>query len=262
MAWLRRHIPADAHCIATDVSSAEACLSVMGPNARALLQDLTPADLSNEGFPFGTARTIEIGMTLARAHRITYVGELGWELYMPTEMARHVFDTIMEAGGTHGLRLCGMHVLDGCRLEKGFRHFGHDISDEDHVLEAGLGFAVKPDKPAGKYGDFLGREAVLARKQTGLTRRMLQFLLEDPEPLVYHAEPIWRDGELAGYLTSGNYGHHLGAAVGLGYVHCGVEEGTQNILASDFEIEIAGTRVAAKPSFKPLYDPLSERTRI
>jgi 4-methylaminobutanoate oxidase (formaldehyde-forming) len=262
MAWLRRNIPDDAHCIATDVTSAEACLSVMGPNARALLQTLTSADLSNQAFPFATARDIEIGMTIARAHRITYVGELGWEIYMHTEMAHHVFDAVMAEGSAHGLRLCGMHVLDSCRLEKGFRHFGHDISDDDHVLEAGLGFAVKTDKPAGKFGHFIGRDAVLDRKQAGLTRRMVQFLLDDPQPLLYHAEPIWRDGELSGYLTSGNYGHHLGAAVGLGYVACAPEESAENILASRYEIEIAGARVAAKPSLRPLYDPKSERTRM
>ncbi len=262
MAWLRRNIPADAHCIATDVTSAEACIAIMGPNARDLLQPLTNADLSNETFPFATAREVEFGMTKARAHRITYVGELGWEIYMPTDMARHVFDAITEKGDDHGLRLCGMHVLDSCRIEKAFRHFGHDITDDDHVLEAGLGFAVKVDKPAGKFGDFTGREAVLRKKQSGLGKRMVQFQLNDPEPLVYHAEPIWRDGELAGYLTSGNYGHHLSAGIGLGYVACGVEEKPENILASSYEIEIAGTRVAATPSLKPLYDAKSERIRI
>jgi 4-methylaminobutanoate oxidase (formaldehyde-forming) len=234
----------------------------MGPNARALLQPLTRTDLSNPGFPFATARDIEIGMTIARAHRITYVGELGWELYMPAEMARHVFDAIMAVGVDHGLLLCGMHVLDGCRLEKGFRHFGHDISDDDHVLEAGLGFAVKTDKPAGRFGDFIGREAVSRKKEAGLDRRMVQFLLDDPQPLLFHAEPVWRDGELSGYLTSGNYGHHLGAAVGLGYVACSPAESAENLLASRYEIEIAGARVAARPSLRPLYDPKSERTRM
>ena len=262
MAWLRRNIPDEAHCIATDVTSAEACISVMGPNARALLQPLTNADLSNDAFPFATAREIEIGMTRARAHRISYVGELGWEIYMPSDMARHVFDAILQGGDRHGLRLCGMHVLDSCRIEKAFRHFGHDITDDDHVLEAGLGFAVKADKPAGRFGDFTGRDAVLRKKQAGLSRRMVQFQLNDPEPLVYHAEPIWRDGELAGYLTSGNYGHHLGAAVGLGYVACGPEEKPGDILSSRYEIEIAGVRVAATASLKPLYDAGSARTKI
>ena len=262
MAWLKRHIPAAAHCIVTDVTSAEACISVMGPNARALLQNLTPTDLSSDAFPFASAQKIEIGMALARAHRISYVGELGWEIYMPTEMARHVFDTIVAAGEPHGLRLCGMHVLDSCRIEKAFRHIGQDISDEDHVLEAGLGFAVKIDKPASRFGDFIGREAVLAKKQTGLSKRLLQFKLKDREPLLYHTEPIWRDGRLAGYLTSGNYGHHLGAAIGLGYVACETGETPDDILGSAYDIEVAGTRFAATASLKPFYDPKAERVKV
>ena len=261
MAWLRRNIPDDAHCVATDITSAEACLCVMGPNARSILQSRTAADLSNEAFPFATARDIEFGLTRVRAHRISYVGELGWEIYVPGDMARHVFDEILDAGSGNGLRLCGMHVLDSCRIEKAFRHFGHDITDHDHILEAGLGFAVKTDKPAGRLGDFNGREAVLRKKQAGLQKRMVQFQLTDPEPLLYHAEPIRRDGVVAGYLTSGNYGHHLGAAIGLGYVNCGPEETADDILASRYEIEIAGVHVAAKASLRPLYDPRSERTK-
>jgi len=261
-AWLKRHMPEEARCVAVDVTGAEACIAVMGPNARALLQPLTPADLSNAAFPFGTAREIEIGMGLARAHRITYVGELGWELYVPVEMARHVFDVILEAGAPHGLRLCGMHVLDSCRIEKAFRHFGHDISDEDHVLEAGLGFVVKADKRAGRFGDFLGREAVLRVRQAGLSRRLVQFRLADSEPLLYHGEPVWRDGRIAGHLTSGAYGHHLGAAIGLGYVACDRQESADDVLSSDYAIEVAGERIPAAASLRPLYDPRGERVRM
>ena len=261
LAWLKRHIPDDARCVAIEVTSGEAVLAVMGPKARDLMQPLTEADLSNEAFPFGRAKEIDLGMAVLRAHRITYVGELGWELYVPTEMARQVFDRIVEAGVDHGLRLCGMHALDSCRIEKAFRHFGHDVTDEDHVLEAGLGFAVKPDKTPSKFGDFLGREAVLRKTQQGLTQRLLQFRLADPAPLLYHHEPILRDGEIAGYLTSGNYGHHLGAAIGLGYVACEPEESAAAVLASAYEIEIAGDRVQAEASLKPLYDPKSERVR-
>jgi 4-methylaminobutanoate oxidase (formaldehyde-forming) len=233
----------------------------MGPRARDLLQPLTPDSLSNDAFPFGTAKEIEIGCALARAHRVSYVGELGWELYVSSDMARHVFDVIAEAGDAHGLKMCGLHVLDSCRIEKAFRHFGHDISDEDHVLEAGLGFAVKTEKPAGRYGDFIGRRAVLQKKQDGLGRRLLQFRLKDPEPLVYHNEPIWRDGRIAGHLTSGNYGHHLGAAIGLGYVECETGERAEGLLGSAYEIEVAGARVPAEASLKPLYDPKGERVR-
>ena len=262
LAWLRRHIPEDARCVATDVTSGEACLAVMGPKSRAALQPIVDADLSNAAFPFGTAKTIEIGMGLARAHRVTYVGELGWEIYVSTDMARHVFDTIMARGAHIGLRLAGMHVLDSCRIEKAYRHVGHDIGHADHVLEAGLGFAVKLDNAAGRFGACIGREAVLRRRQEGLRSRLVQFLLEDPEPLLYHNEPIWRDGAIAGYLTSGNYGHHLGAAVGLGYVKCATGESAAALLASRYEIEIAGRRVPAKASLKPFYDPKSERTRM
>jgi 4-methylaminobutanoate oxidase (formaldehyde-forming) len=148
-----------------------------------------------------------------------------------------------------------MHVMDSCRAEKAFRHFGHDITSEDHVLEAGLGFAVKTAKP-----DFIGREAVLAKKEQGLDRRLVQFLLHDPEPLVYHNEPILRDGEIVGHLSSGAYGHHLGGAVGLGYVPCKGESPDQ-LLASRYQIDVAGTLVGATASLRPLYDPTSERAK-
>jgi glycine cleavage system T protein len=254
LSWLRRHL-GQAMAVVTDVSAAEAVLSVMGPRARDLLGRVSPDDFSNEAHPFGTARAIEIGMGLARAHRVTYVGELGWELYVSTDQAAHVFETLVDAGADLGLRLCGLHAMDSCRIEKGYRHFGHDITDEDHVLEAGLGFAVKTGK-----GDFIGRDAVLARRDAGLGRRLLQFRLRDPEPLLYHGEPILRDGRIVGHLTSGAYGHALGAAIGLGYVPC-VGETVEAVLASAYEIDVAGRRVGAEASLLPLYDPRSERIR-
>lgn len=261
MNWLKRHIPDDAHCFAIDVTVAEAALAVMGPKSREILSRCTNADLSNEAFPFGTAKEVEFGMGLARAHRVTYVGELGWEIYASADQARHIFATLMEAGTPLGLKPAGLHTLDSCRIEKAFRHFGHDITDEDHVLDAGLGFAVKVDKKPSKFGDFNGREAVLNRKQQGMTQRLVQFKLTDPDPLVYHHEPIYRDGELAGYVTSGNYGHHLGGAIAMGYVRCEPSEKQADILGSRFEIDVAGTRVVADASFKPMYDPKSERVR-
>ncbi len=260
MAWIRRHIPEGAHCTALDVTAGEAVMCVMGPKARDVLQPICGSSLSNDLFPFGTAQEVEIGMGLARAHRVSYVGELGWELYVSADQAAHVFEAVEEEGRAHGLKLCGLHVLDSCRIEKAFRHWGHDITDEDHVLEAGLGFAVKVDKEPSRFGDFHGREAVLTKRQQGLDRRMVQFRLTDPEPLLYHNEPVLRDGEIVGYLTSGNYGHHLGAAIGMGYVPCAGEKADQ-VLASSYEIEVAGTRVAAEASLKPMYDPKSERMR-
>jgi 4-methylaminobutanoate oxidase (formaldehyde-forming) len=254
LAWLRKHLR-DEFAVVTDVSAAEAVLCLMGPGSRNLIGRISPNDFSNEAHPFGTAGEIEIGMGLARAHRVTYVGELGWELYVPTEQAAHVFETIVEAGAETGLKLCGLHALDSCRIEKAFRHFGHDITDEDHVLEAGLGFAVKPDK-----GDFIGRDAVLRKKDAGLSRRLVQFRLTDPEPLLFHNEAILRDGKIVGTITSGNYGHHLGGAIGLGYVPC-AGESAADVLASRYEIEIAGERFPAEASLKPMYDPKAERVR-
>lgn len=253
--WLRRHAEG-FQVVITDVTPGEAVIAVMGPNSRTLLQAVSPNDFTNQGNPFGTAQEIEIGMALARAHRVTYVGELGWEIYVSSDMAAHVFEALHSACRDLNGRLCGMHMMDSCRIEKGYRHFGHDITCEDHVLEAGLGFAVKTDKP-----DFIGRDAVLRKRENGLEKRLLQFRLKDREPLLYHNEPVLRDGEVVGYLSSGNYGHALGAAVGLGYVPCKGETPAQ-MLSSSYEIDVAGTRVAAEASLKPLYDPKSERVKV
>jgi len=255
LAWMRKHLR-DEFVVITDVTASESVLCLMGPKSRELIQKVSPNDFSNEANPFGTAREIEIGMGLARAHRVTYVGELGWELYISTDQTAHVFEAIEGAGKDVGLKLCGLHTLDSCRIEKAFRHFGHDITDEDHVLEAGLGFAVKADK-----GNFIGRDAVLKKKDAGLDRRLVQFRLSDPEPLLFHNEAIVRDGKIVGTITSGNYGHHLGGAIGLGYVPSKGESAEQ-VLASNYEIEIAGVRVKAEASLRPMYDPKAERVRM
>ncbi len=259
--WLTRHIPGDAHCIATDLTAGEAVVALMGPKSRDFLQTLTQTDLATPSFPFATAKNLDIGMASVRAHRITYVGELGYELYVPCDTALHVFDTIWEAGRTWGLTPAGMHVLDGCRIEKGYRHFGHDISDEDHVLDAGLGFAVKTAKPETPYGAFIGRDAVLRVKEAGPKSRLLHFMLNDPEPLLFHNEPIYCEGKQVGYLTSGNYGHALGAAVGMGYVPRAAGETLGDLEAKKYEIDVAGKRIPATASCKPLYDPQSVRVR-
>ncbi|MGE3919156.1 MAG: aminomethyltransferase family protein, partial [Hyphomicrobiaceae bacterium] len=262
LGWLRRHIPEDAHCVAIDVSSGEACLALMGPASRDLLAGLTPDDVSSAAFPFGTAREIELGMARVRAHRITYVGELGFELYVPAEQAAQVMETLLDAGRHAGLRLAGLLAMDALRLEKAYRHFGHDISDEDHVLEAGLGFAVRTGKTAGRYGHFVGREAVLRKREAGLTRRLLQFQLEAPDAFLYHTEPILMDGRICGHITSGAFGHTLGAAIGLGYIPCRAGETVGDLLAARYEIEVAGRRIPAQASLKPLYDPEGLRTRV
>tara|TARA_R110002033_G_scaffold45400_3_gene88719 strand:- start:916 stop:3363 length:2448 start_codon:yes stop_codon:yes gene_type:complete len=253
--WMMRH-KGDHNVVLTDVTAGEAVLAVMGPNARKLLQMVSPADFSNDINPFGTAQEIEIGMALARVHRVTYVGELGWEVYISADMAGHVFEVLHAAGQQMGAKLCGMHMMDTCRMEKGFRHFGHDITAEDHVLEAGLGFAVKLDKPA-----FVGRDAVLRKKDAGLQRRLVQFRLTDPEPLLYHNEPVLRDGKIVGHLSSGAYGHHFGAAMGMAYVPC-AGQAVADVLASSYEIDVAGRRYAAEVSLKPFYDPTGARTKV
>ena len=252
--WLRRN-QKDYNVVITDFTAAEGVLALMGPNSRALLSSVSPNNFDNEINPFGTAQVIEIGMGLARAHRVSYVGELGWELYISSDQCGHIFETIIDAGSDHDLKLCGMHMMDSCRIEKAYRHFGHDITCEDHVLEAGLGFAVDTDKP-----DFIGKKAVIDKREVGLEKRLVQFQLTEPEPLLYHNEPIIRDSEIVGYISSGNYGHKLGGAIGMGYIPC-EGESPEELLSSKFEIDVSGTICAAKASLKPLYDPLSKRTK-
>ncbi len=257
--WLAHQVPADARCILTDVTAAYAVLNIQGPASRQWLDRVSPADLSNDGFPFGTSREIEIGMALARATRVTYVGELGWELLIPTDTAAHVYDTLMDASDGLGVRHAGYHALNSLRIEKAYRHMGHDITDEDTPLEAGLGFAIAWDKAGG----FLGRDALLRQREAGLRRRLVTFTLDDPEPLLYHNEPIWRDGTLVGKTTSGWYGHTLGRAVGLGYVDAGRpgEATTDWLLDGRYEIEIATERYPATPTLRPPYDPKGDRIR-
>lgn len=255
--WLARHIPGDSRCVLTNVTSGMGVISVMGPKSRELLQSLTPDDLSHGVFPFATSREIELGYAIVRASRITFVGELGWELYIPTEFTVGVYDEIIAAGETFGLIHAGYHALNSLRIEKAYRHWSHDITDEDTPLEAGLGFAVKLDKAGG----FIGRDALLEQKEEGLTRRLVQFRLTDPGPLLYHNEPIWQGADIVGYISSGAYGHTLGACIGLGYVN-GVDgsDPRERIEAGGFEIEVAGMRVPAVASLRPMYDP--DRTRL
>lgn len=257
-AWLVDHIPTTARAIATDVTSSMTVLSVMGPNSRALLARLTSADLSNEVFPFRTSQIIDLGYARVRANRITYVGELGWELYITTEFAAGVFDVIDKAGRDVGLTYAGYHALNSLRMEKGYRHWGHDISTDETPLEAGLGFVVGWSKPAG----FIGRDALAAQREKGVQRRLAQFALHDAEKLLYHNEPIWRDDALVGHITSGMFGHTLGRSLGMGYVERsdGVAD-TEFVLGGSYEIEVAGVRVPADVSLAPFYDPKSLRVK-
>jgi len=258
LAWLRRHIPADAHAFVTNITSAYSVLNIQGPNSRDFLSSVTHADMSNDAFPFLTLQEIDIGYALVKALRVTYVGELGWELYIPTEFSLHVLDRLVEAGVDFGLKHIGLHALDTLRLEKAYRDYGGDIDNTDTPLEVGLGYFVDFDKPGG----FIGREATLHLKESGLRYRMPQFLLEDPEPMLYYGEIIYRDGVPVGYIMAGGYGHTLGASVGVGPVEN--EGGTVSvdfIKSGTYEIDIAGVRYPAKVSLRPMYDPQLKRVR-
>jgi len=255
--WLKSHIPADAHCVLTNVSSGMGVISIMGPRSRELLQRLTPDNLGNEEFPFATSREIELGYGIVRASRITFVGELGWELYIPTEFMQGVYDEIVAAGESLGLVHAGYHALNSLRMEKAYRHWSHDITDEDTPLEAGLEFVVKFDKAGG----FIGRDALLRQRDQGVGRRLLQFRLLDREPLLYHNEPVWRDGELVGHVTSGAYGHTLGGCIGLGYVAVTPGSEPSSALEGRYEIEVACERYVAVASLQAMYDPGNIRIR-
>ncbi len=256
--WLKSSMRPDEHVFATDVTGGYSVLSVMGPKSRDVLQSLTPADLSNAAFPFGTSQEIEMGYGLVRATRISYVGELGWEIYIPTEFTLGIFDRLMEVGQAVGLQPAGLHALNSLRIEKAYRHWGHDIGPDDNPFHAGLGFAVSLDKPGG----FIGREALLRAVDDPLTRRMVQFVLEDPMAMLYHEEPIWRDGVRIGRTTSGMYGHTLGGCVGLGYIENDEVIDSAFVSEGVWEIEVAGERISARASLSPMYEPRSERVKV
>jgi 4-methylaminobutanoate oxidase (formaldehyde-forming) len=254
--WMRRHIPGEAHAFVTDVTSGYCQLNVQGPRSRELLQTLTSANLSNEAFPFRAAREIDIGYARALCIRITYVGELGYELYIPAEQAAHVYDRLVDAGKGFGLRHAGLKALASLRLEKGYRDYGHDIDNTDNAFETGLGLFVDLEKP-----DFIGREAALKQKAPRpLKRRLLQVLVKDPEPILFHAEVVRRNGKPVGYVRAGSYGHTLGGAVGLAMIEGGEPIDAGWLSEGRWEVDIAGRLYPADVSLKPLYDP--EMTRI
>jgi 4-methylaminobutanoate oxidase (formaldehyde-forming) len=254
--WMKRHI-GDDHAFVTDVTSGYGQINVQGPRSRELMQSLTTADLSNEAFPFRTAREIDLGYARVLCVRITYLGELGYELYVPAEQATHVYDRIVQAGEAFGLRHAGLKALASLRMEKGYRDYGHDIDNTDSVLEAGLGFAVDLKKPS-----FIGRDAVLAKKAAGpITRRIVQVLVKDPEPMLFHAEIVKRDGKPVGYVRAGSYGFTVGGAVGLAMIEAGQPVDAKYLEAGRWEVEIAGKTYPAIASMKPLYDPANEKVK-
>jgi len=259
LAWLKRHIPEDAHCHAVDISSGMSLLAVMGPKSRELLQKVSPADFSNEAFPFGSSQEIDLGYAKVRASRVTFVGELGWELYIPTEFAQHVYDALFEAGEDLGIRDAGFFAMNSLRMEKGYLHWSHDIGEEDTPLEAGVGFAVKLKKPA----EFIGREAIARQKAEGkLTKRLVKVKIKGEDaPFVFHNEPIWMGDKIIGDIKSGAYGHRVQASLGMGYVEH--EDGVDaDFLANNsFEVEIAWKRYPAELQLAPWYDPKGERIK-
>jgi 4-methylaminobutanoate oxidase (formaldehyde-forming) len=252
--WMRCHAPPGVTI--GDVTAAYAQINVQGPRSRELLQPLTTADLSTAAFPFRTAREIELGGTTVLCVRITYVGELGYELYVPAAGAGAVYEAVVAAGAELGLRHAGLKALSSLRMEKGYRDYGHDIDNTDDVVAAGLGFAVDLAKPG-----FVGREAVAAQfAARPSSRRLVQVLVNDPEPLLYHGEVVRRDGAAVGYVRAGSYGFTLGGAVGLAMIEA-AEPVTRDYLDAAWHVDIAGASFPATVSLRPLYDPEAHRVR-
>jgi 4-methylaminobutanoate oxidase (formaldehyde-forming) len=256
--WIARHTPDGARMTVTDVTSGYAVLGVFGPKARDIVAPLTDADLSNEAFPFGTLQEVDLAYARAIAIRRTYMGELGWELYVPTEFALGAFDALWESGAPAGLTPAGYHAMNSLRMEKAYRHWGDDIADEDTPLEAGLSWGVSFDKPGG----FIGHDALVAQREAGVVRRLVQFRLDDPEPLLYHDEPVFRDGTLVGRITSGMYGHTVGGALGMAYVGCEPDTPRAQVLEGSFDVDVNGVRIPATASYRPFYDPDSLQLRL
>jgi 4-methylaminobutanoate oxidase (formaldehyde-forming) len=233
-----------------DVTTAFATIALMGPRSREVLGSLTAADLSNEGFPFFSAHEIQVASAPVLAIRASFVGELGWELYVPSEFAVHVYDAVVEAGARLGLRHAGYHALDSLRIEKGFVHVGHDVGPTDDPFAAGLGHVVKLEK------DFLGVEAARRAKEAPGSHRLVSLTLEDPEPVLLHGESVIADGKIVGTVMSAAYAHTIGAAVGLAMVEASVVADETRV-----QVDIAGELVKATLSVRPLYDPSGARMR-
>ena len=254
--WLRSHFQKHENLSLADVTSAYAVIGVCGPRSRELLSRLSPADFSNVSFPFQSARYIEIGYATALAIRVSYSGELGWELYIPCEFAVGIFDALLQEGAALGVRLGGVNAMGSLRIERAFRSWGHDIGPTVSPLEAGIGFAVAFGKPVA----FLGRDALIQQRERGITRRLLSFVFDSAEVFPHHHEPIYREGERCGSVTSATFGHSVGRAVALGWVNSGrVDAG--GIAEGRFEIEVADRRYPVTAHLRAPIDAAGERQR-
>jgi glycine cleavage system T protein len=251
LAWIRRHLPDDASVYAEDVTSRLACVGLWGPAAREILQPLTDADLSNDAFPYMRAQEIAVGPVPCLALRVTYVGELGWELYCPMEFGLRLWDTIWTAGRDHGLLAGGYKAIDSLRLEKGYRVWGADITPDETPYEAGLDFAVKLDKE-----DFIGREALLEAKERQSERKLVCLVLEEPRSVALGSEPVRLDGSVVGRVTSGGFGYTVARSIAYAYVPAGEAEPGRAV-----EVEIFGEWVPGEVATEPLWDPKGERIR-
>src|SRR4051812_16185054 len=250
--WIRRHLPDDGSVDVADVTSAYACLGLWGPRARDILQPLTTADISNAGLPYMHAAEIAVGHIPCLAVRVTYVGELGWELYCPSEYGSALWDAIWESGSGHGMLAAGYRAIDALRVEKGYRVWGADITPEDAPDEAGVGFAVKPEKGV----DFLGRTALTASRNGTAERRLACLVLADPRAVCLGQEPVRVGGEVAGRVTSGGYGFAVEKSIAYAYVPASAAE-----IGTRVEVEVFGEWVAAEVAAEPLWDPRGERIR-
>ncbi|MCP5031250.1 MAG: FAD-dependent oxidoreductase [Actinomycetia bacterium] len=258
-AWLRRACRGRRVEIA-DVTDSQAMLSVMGPRSRAVLETLTDSPLTNEAFPYGTGKRLTVAGVETLALRMTYVGELGWELYAANDDAVALYDALIRAGEPHGLTLAGYHAMNTLRLEAGYRHWGHDITDQDTPIEAGLGFTIAWDCAT----DFKGKAALEAQRSQPRTKRLIQFRLEDPDLLLYHDEPIRRNGELVGRTSSAMWSYVEDRCLAMGYLVNPNNGGVtaQWLDAGSFEIEVAGQAIPATTSIRSFYDPTNERVRL
>ncbi|MAZ02209.1 MAG: FAD-dependent oxidoreductase [Sneathiella sp.] len=255
--WISRNIPRGMKAELTDITATTSVLSLMGPNARKILEAITDDDVSNDGFPFASFKNITIAGCAVRALRITYLGELGWELHLPVEHAGAVYDALMSEGREFGLINAGYRAIESCRLEKGYRAWGSDIGPDHTPLEAGLGWAVK--LKTGR--DFKGRAAIEAQKQGGVKKMLACFTMDDPDVILLGRETIYRNGERVGWLSSGGYGHTIAKSIGYGYVRNAAGVDADFVLVGTYELDVALTRVPCKVHLKPLVDPSMSRIR-